>query len=130
MKADLTIKRILHPKFTLGLLETSSGFLCHTLELPWIDNLPNVSCVPSGTYKAFKRLSPSNGLCIELQDVPKRSHSQIHVGNFTRDVKGCILVGSYVKDLDGDLIPDVANSKNTLEKLLQLLPDAFIVTIS
>jgi hypothetical protein len=39
------------------------------------------------------------------------------------------LVGASVAFLDSDSIPDVANSKVTLDKLLALLPDKFEVEI-
>jgi hypothetical protein len=124
----ITIKRWYQNDSTLGRLSVG-GFQCFTLELPWRDNLPEVSCIPPGTYKAFKRKSPKNGLCVEFRDVPKRSNIQIHSGNYTRQILGCVLVGDAIKFLDGDTIPDVANSRATLDKLLALLPDEFEVTI-
>lgn len=96
---------------------------CFTLELPWRDNVRNVSCIPPGIYPAAIIDSPSNGRCIQLENVPGRSYIQIHAGNYTRDIEGCILVGDSVKYLDGDTVPDVTNSRNTLAKLLDVLPD-------
>ena len=83
-----------------------------------------------GTYSAFKRNSPSNGPCLELRNVPGREYIQVHKGNFTRDILGCILVGDGIKFLDGDGVPDVTNSGATLDKLLALLPDEITVRIS
>lgn len=124
----LTINRWHQPDCTLGRLSVGS-FRCFTLELPWLDNQRGKSCVPVGTYKAFKRNSPKNGPVFELVNVPNRTNIQCHSGNYTRQIEGCILVGSSITFLDGDNVPDVANSKDTLAKLLALLPDEFEVTI-
>ena len=125
----MKINRWYHNDCTLGRL-TCGGFQCFTLELPDKNNQSNVSCIPEGTYKAFKRVSPSNGPCVELKDVPNRTYIQIHSGNYTRNIQGCILVGDAIKFLDADSIPDVSNSKATLTRLLDLLPDEFTITIT
>ncbi len=126
----LTIKRWYHNDCTVGRLTLSgSAFQCFTLELPWLENESNVSCIPKGTYKAFKRTSQRNGSVFELRNVQQRSSIQCHSGNYTRQIQGCILVGSSVTFLDADTIPDVTNSKDTLAKLLALLPDEFEVTL-
>jgi hypothetical protein len=115
---------------TIGALTVEGkNFHCFTLELPDRDNKPNISCIPAGTYKAHKRHSPSNGNCIELENVANRQFIQIHAGNFTRDILGCILVGRTISDINGDNIPDVTSSKATLNELLRLLPGEFTVTV-
>jgi hypothetical protein len=124
----ITIKRWHHKDCTLGRLQVGS-FQCFTLELPDLGNAPNISCIPTGTYQAFKRQSPKNGLVIELKNVPQRSFIQIHRGNHTRQIEGCILVGSSIAFLDGDRTPDVTNSGVTMDKLLVLLPDEFEVRL-
>ncbi len=95
-------------------------FQCFTLELPWVNNITSISCIPEGTYEYFYRESPKNGHVIELKDVPKRTFIQIHSGNYTRQIEGCILVGDSVRFLDADSIPDVTNSSNTLGQLMLL----------
>jgi len=55
---------------------------------------------------------------------------EIHSGNYTRQILGCILVGDSLKYLDADDILDVTNSKHTLDKLLQVLPQYFPVEIT
>ncbi len=109
---------------TVGFL-SYEGFQCFTLELPWRDNNGGVSCIPAGVYKAKKYNSPQHGEVILLIDVHGRTFIEIHAGNFTRQILGCILVGDGIKYLDGDSIPDVSNSKATLKELLALLPNEF-----
>lgn len=105
-------------------------FKCFTLELPWRLNANNVSCIPAGEYPVEKYNSPSKGPCLLLSGVPKRSWIEIHSGNFTREIQGCILVGNGLQDIDGDTIPDVINSRKTLDKLLKILPDNTRITIT
>lgn len=114
---------------TLGRL-SFGDFQCFTLELPWIDNLTNISCIPAGEYKVTKYNSPSKGPVLLLHDVPNRSYVEIHSGNYTSQIDGCILVGDGIKYLDNDTIPDVTNSKNTLKELLKLVPDETTIKIT
>ena len=113
---------------TLGRLDYGD-FRCFTLELPWRDNEINVSCIPEGEYDAIKYDSPSKGDVILLKGVKGRSFIEIHAGNFTRQIRGCILPGDGIKYLDADSIPDVTNSRVTLSKLLSVLPEEFKVII-
>lgn len=113
----ITLDRFYQPDCTLGRLSID-GFQCFTLELPDLSNQKNISCIPEGEYDYFFRVSSRNGNVLELNNVPDRTYIQIHSGNFTRQVKGCILVGDSVKFIDSDLIPDVSNSRNTLSKLI------------
>ncbi len=114
---------------TLGIL-TCGDFKCFTLELPWKDNEKNISCIPSASaYTGVKWFSPKNGDCFYIPNVMNRTHIQIHSGNYTSQIEGCILVGDSIKFLNDDGIPDVTNSRKTLNKLLELLPDDFTIEI-
>lgn len=65
-----------------------------TLELPWLDNARDVSCVPAGSYTAERYLSPAHGYVVfRLIDVPGRSDVEIHVANLPCDLLGCIGIG-------------------------------------
>ena len=125
----LTINRVYQDDCTLGVLNYY-GFRCFTLELPWKDNKSNVSCIPAGTYKCQKIVSPSLGECINVADVTGRTYIRIHKGNYTNQIQGCVLVGDSIRDINGDGIPDVTNSTATLEKLMALAPDEFEMVIS
>jgi len=54
---------------------------------------------------------------------------EIHAGNYTRQIEGCILVGDSLKYLDGDDVLDVTNSKVTLRKLLNAVPNEVEIAI-
>ena len=126
----IKIKRWYLPQCTLGIL-TVNDFRCFTLELPMLDNEQNVSCIyPAGGFRGEKHWSPNNGDVIAINNVMDRTNIQIHSGNFTREIRGCILVGDSIKFLDGDNIPDITNSKATLKKLLAELPATFNIEIT
>ena len=79
---------------TLGAMFDGDVRVCETLELPWRDNYRGISCIPEGAYLCKLGYSPSRKHDVYwLQDVPGRSDVQIHIGNFPRDIRGCILVG-------------------------------------
>lgn len=135
MKAVLVrIRQLSNDKQTCGrfILMNDNGDVvmhCASLELPWANNLPGVSCIPNGTYYATKTNSPKFGPgTFELMAVHGRGYIRIHPGNFTRDIEGCILLGERFSDIDNDEITDVVNSRATVDKLKKLA-DNFDLTI-
>jgi len=118
----LELKRFsLNQKRTLGdlfLMEDNQILLMlKTLELPWLNNSPKVSCIPVGQYKAKMHTSPKFGWCLWLQDVPGRSGILIHQGNYTDQILGCILPGIIHDDINRDGITDVKYSNVAMEAL-------------
>lgn len=112
----IEIKRIAaHKESTIGVLLIDGFPLCATLEQNWEDNKRNVSCIPTGTYKASVWHSPTRGDTIRLHDVPDRDSILVHVGNFPRDTKGCILPGMIF--IDGREI--VGQSRKAMDAIIQ-----------
>ena len=95
-----------HPNATLGVIRLE-GDIFYTVERPWLDNKPNVSCIPEGEYEMSWRTSPRFGETWHIKDVPDRTHILIHVANFSKDVQGCIGLGC---ELMGDTVA-VSQSK-------------------
>jgi hypothetical protein len=110
-------------KGTFGNIIYNGKPLCVTLELPWRDNKPNISCIPMGTYEVVNFDSPSKGNVFLLKDVPNRSYIEIHVANFMSEIKGCIAVGMEFSDVG------VAESAIAMKKLKRTLPDEFILEV-
>jgi hypothetical protein len=100
-----------------------------TLELPWLDNKHNISCISPGRYDVIKIMSPTKGKCFMLLIVPGRNGILIHKGNSTKDTQGCILVGSKFTDINKDGITDIIDSTITLNKLLELCPNKLEIVI-
>lgn len=86
---------------TIGKMYMPSGTVFDTIELPWDDNKPSVSCIPEGVYKLNKRISgvvnrSSKGKYTagyEVANVAGRTYIMIHIGNTTSDFEGCIGIG-------------------------------------
>ena len=121
--SHITIETTSYKDATIGRLFTNS-MQCFTLELPWRQNMRSISCIPAGLYEYKTRLSPSKGtMVLELIDVPNRTFIQIHAGNYTSQIEGCILLGDSIRYLNDDKIPDVTNSRAQVEKLLDSVPE-------
>ncbi len=105
-------------------------FACVTLELPDRDNKRKVSNIPAGSHRARKHVSPKFGACVHIYDVPDRSEVLIHPANKVEQLLGCIAVGKFLTDLDGDgADDDISNSRDTMKDLMSCLPNEFIVSI-
>ena len=128
MMEKVTISRIYQGDCTVGILNYKT-FRCFTLELPDEGNKQDVSCIPPGEYSCFKIISNSLGDCIEIQNVPNRTLIRIHKGNFTSQIKGCVLVGESLSDINDDLIIDVANSTRAFNNLMRVTPEVFKLVI-
>lgn len=114
MKLELV--RTYYAEGTNGILMQNGLALCHTIELPWKDNQPKISCVPEGTYQLAKRYSAKFGWHLQLMNVPGRSLILIHSANDAqRELLGCI---APVSTLTG--IGKGNSSRIVLKKLLAL----------
>lgn len=138
MKSKSKLKATIHrrdfeSRQTLGefCLEANGKtvFQCKTLELPWLNNQVQKSCIPAGKYQVVTRFSPKFKNHFHLLDVPGRTWILIHAGNYYTDILGCILVGETHTEINGDGFRDVTNSRETLRKLLQLAPEGFELLI-
>lgn len=89
MKLELI--RTYFPDGTNGTIFLNGKILCYSIELPWHNNKPRISCVPEGTYELIKRYSPTHKWHLELNKVPNRQLILIHAANdAVKELKGCI----------------------------------------
>ena len=113
---EVRIVRYAHRKtHTLGLLYVDDVFSMYTLELPDKDNRVDISCIPEGEYVAVPYLSSKHGECYKILDVKGRTEIRIHVGNWTGDTTGCILVGS---GQENDMVMHSVHAMNKLNDLI------------
>ena len=92
----VTLKRFAYTEYgTFGDLILPSGIKLVTVERPWLDNKPNISCIPNGEYGCSPRPFYRGGYdAVEVKDVPNRTYILFHIANFPREVNGCIGVNS------------------------------------
>lgn len=106
-----------------------ANFSGKTMELEYNDNKKRISCIPPGVYIVKKRFSKKFGNHFHITDVPNRDFILIHSVNYSRNLLGCVGVGDAHVDLDIDGLKDITNSKVTLKKLYDIMPDTFKLTI-
>lgn len=109
-----------------GHLVFPSGYKIPTLERPWKNNEPNVSCIDCGMHDLIfrdssltKRLTKGNHeKTWEILDVEGRTDILVHIGNFVHNSLGCVLVGtSHGTDSEG--MPTVWKSADAFEIFLE-----------
>lgn len=130
------------PEYTIGRLYINDKYFCDTLEdvdrgiiqtMPpsTISELkvPSKTAIPRGIYsitldiqsprfKEYTQYKFCKGYLPRLLDVPGFEGILIHIGNYTKDTDGCILVGTNSSK------GMVSNSTATFKKLYQELQDA------
>lgn len=140
-KKEEMIKLILSRQYkeneTLGVFYVMDGYkqlyTCLCLELPWLNNEHNVSCIPEGTYDVIKYSDTKHKDCFWIQDVPDRTGILIHLGNFVDGKKidslGCQLPCMEFMDIDGNGSLDGFRPDVAMLGLNKYLPSKFKLTI-
>jgi len=98
------------------------GKFC-TIELPYLDNKRNISCIPAGIYDCTVRHSDKYGKHLIVNGVYGRDLILLHYGNYNNDTRGCILVGSDFADINGDGNMDITASKNAMSRLMSYIEE-------
>lgn len=82
----------------------------YTGELPWQNNASNISCIPTGVYRAVWSFSPRfRRKMYEVVGVKNRAGIRIHSANFMgddskgykRQLNGCIALGEKLGVMEG-----------------------------
>lgn len=114
---------------TYGVLIQGDIPFAVTLERPWLDNQPEVSCIPAGQYDCRKVQSPKFGETFEVMNVPGRSAILFHKGNIADQSRGCILIGEAFNPVLGK--PGVTLSGQGFAEFLEItkMTDSFPLEI-
>lgn len=128
MKRVFVIRDVIGRKLSLGLCivtDTENNdilFTSQSLERGWLNNVRNISCIPTGIYKLRLEWSPKFQKDLwEIYDVPNRRECKFHAANFSRQLNGCIALGQDRIDIDNDGLIDITNSRNTMKKFHKAL---------
>lgn len=81
-----------------GSLSDPGTLVCDTLELPFRNELKEISCIKPGSYSGFVRTGPTDdgrdlGWRLQLEKTTQIA-IQLHTGNTTDNTRGCVLVGN------------------------------------
>jgi hypothetical protein len=115
--ATLYLRRKYGEKGTNGTITYKGEQICHTIELPWRNNIQRLSCIPEGRYKLQKTKYYKHGEQIGIPAVLGREAILIHpANNAMRELHGCI---APVTTLTGEGTGD--HSRKALDKLKALV---------
>lgn len=119
MTADVTLYRSYTDLGTWGRM-TVADVTLYTVERPWLNNQPNVSCIPQGVYTCRpRRYYKGRYPAIEITGVPHRSHILFHKANWPHQVKGCIAPVSDLGVIKGKLLWAGLASKPAFDLLME-----------
>ncbi len=95
---ELELIRTYFPNGTNGEIFHNGKRLCSSIELPWLDNKSQVSCITEGRYELKKRYSQRFGWHLQVMKVKNRDLILIHPANDAiKELKGCIAPVSILK---------------------------------
>src|SRR5690606_8696525 len=90
-KHTLVLRRTYGEQGTKRTITYRGEHICHTIELPWHNNMPRLSCIPEGRYKVEKRKYTKHGEQIGIPAVLGREAILIHAANDAmKELHGCI----------------------------------------
>ena len=132
---SFVLKRRYFPDGTFSTLHRADGTqICVTVERPWLDNAPNVSCIPEGVYSVKKTVSPRfgeayflEGETVSLAGPSPRTHVLFHAANLAKELQGCIAPGLSFGALSGSWA--VLSSKVALSALFREFDDAGVTLV-
>ena len=88
---ELELCRSYFKEGTNGMLYHNQQLQCYTIELPWLNNEPQHSCIPEGTYRLKMRYSTKHKTHMMLAGVKDRALILIHpANNALKELRGCI----------------------------------------
>jgi len=97
----LLIKRVAEDETaTFGVFIDGNTPFVVTLELPWKQNVRNLSCIPAITYKCKRRTWGKYKGYFEIMNVPGRTGIIIHKGIVDQHTLGCVLVGEQFEHFE------------------------------
>ena len=99
-----TLQRIEQlPYATVGRILTELGHICMTLEQPWRDNRPAVSCIPPGEYQVRWGVNEKWGPTLYLPSVPGRGLIRFKETELAyRDARSAIGIARGIEFRDGE----------------------------
>ena len=114
---ELELVRTYYPDGTNGYFIHEGRLMMYSIELPWKDNLAQVSCIPEGRYQLIKRFNHQFRWHLQVMNVLQRTGILIHPANDAlQELKGCIAPVSFLTGVGKGL-----RSRLALESLTSLV---------
>jgi len=99
---------------TFGVLFDEKIPFCLTVEREWVENIRNISCIPTGYYLCERVQSRAFGDTFTIRKVLGRKLIRFHKGNIEDDSHGCVVVGEEYGRYKGKVA--VASSGRAFEE--------------
>ena len=116
----MILKRIAFTEFgVFGVLLHNGIPFTLTVERPWLDNAPDVSCVPAGLYSCVRHSSQKYKDTFRLKDVPNRTGILLHPGNHMDHSAGCIIIGEKFDPYKDE--PGIQSSSEGFQEFMKIL---------
>lgn len=113
-RADLVLTRYRYgANCTQGIIVNNGTWIADSLELPWLDNHHDISCIPEGVYQ-LEYEGHHEKLWYDVLNVPDRTGIMLHQANYVIQLKGCIAVGIKC-------VESVEHSALTLRAMIELV---------
>jgi hypothetical protein len=91
MSALIELVRTYEADVTKGVIYFNDVEICQSIELPWLHNKPNESCIPEGEYKLQHRHTEKYGDHLLVENVAGRKWILFHPANHAKkELRGCI----------------------------------------
>jgi len=115
----VTLERLAYLPFcTIGRLLAGNEAWA-TIERPWVNNEPNISCIPEGVYTCSKYSSRRFPRTYQVDDVVNRSYILFHVANQASEVQGCIGLGKSISFNDYRVV----NSRIAMNEFIDFMSE-------
>jgi len=118
---NLILHRTYFKEGTNGALFYKGHFMGFVIELPWLENKKQISCIPEGAYILKPRFSEKFKNHLQLDYVPGRSLILIHPANDAKtELKGCLAPVGHLNGIGKGLY-----SRPLFQKLISYCYQAF-----
>jgi len=102
MKALIELVRTYDVDVTKGRIYFNDVEICQSIELPWLHNVQEMSCIPEGEYRLLHRHTEKFGHHLEVDMVPERKGILFHPANHAqKELRGCIAPVMEIKGVYG-----------------------------
>ena len=118
---NLLLHRTYFKEGTNGALFYQGHFMGFVIELPWLENKKQISCIPEGEYLLKPRFSEKFKHHLQLDYVPGRSLILIHPANDAQtELKGCLAPVGHLNGIGKGLY-----SRPLFQKIISYCYQAF-----
>lgn len=131
MDRNFTVKRThFRTDGVFGVWDDAGAPIALSIERPWLNNKPDVSCILAGTYICNRIFSHHFGYEVfEITGVAGRTRVEIHPANTMQDLEGCVGIGQEFGWLSNEeaVLSSQAAFKDFMGRLVGV--DSFRLTI-